>query len=90
MVDRAVYELGVGWVQCNPRNPFGTLRLTPGGRRAHVVGDYVRDEVALVPLLTSFLENYRSVLADGGDMGMELPASEGFDRLIDRDAIARR
>jgi hypothetical protein len=89
LADRSVYELGVGWVQGNPQIPFGTLRLTPGGRRAHVVGDYVRGEVTLVPLFSSFLENYRTVLADEGDMGMGIPGEE-VGQLFEGDIVARR
>jgi hypothetical protein len=65
--DRAVYELGVGLVQCIPWIPFEMLWLISGGRRAYVIGGLVRsgvESVPVMPLLPDFLEGHRSVLAD--------------------------
>jgi hypothetical protein len=50
-VDRAVYELGVGWIQSVPQIPFEMLQLTSGGRRAYIIGDLVQNGVELVPVV---------------------------------------
>jgi hypothetical protein len=89
-MDRAIYEFGLGWVQGVPRIPFEMLRLTSGGRRAHIIGRFVQIEDELVPLLPTFLENFRSVLADENDMGMIIISEEEVRQLFRGDIISRR